>query len=387
VNEQSIRIGGLGPLTLPGLSWAGHELNDGMTLAVEHINDTGGVLGRPLALLFEDTQGRPQAGVAAVERLLEKRIHAFAGEFHSVVADAVVELIQRSGFPFVCASATMDSVTARRLNVVFRVAPPQSHGWSVYADYLASYGFRHVVALQEDNVYWNSGSRVIEARLRRLGVRFTRLPVTSGSMEVAEECTRQVLGMRSAPPAPDILLMLVAYPEPFVSLAGEARRHGLAPPTCSLGDPAGRVAVPDWPGVVGMDTTGVPFLSYARLRHPTEEGLRIAKDFTNRFGREPTFVACEGYDSVLVFAHACTDAGTVDPGAVCHALRSITVPGTRGAIRFSTERDGVVHQQWKWPPVCVVAYSQPQQTFSEAELLWDAEHGHSGRPRPLRGTG
>jgi ABC-type branched-subunit amino acid transport system substrate-binding protein len=386
MNERSIRIGGLGPLTLPGLWWAGHELKDGMTLAVEQINGTGGVLGRPLTLLFEDTQGRPQVGLTAIEKLLRERVHVFAGEFHSVVADAIVESIQRSSFPFLCASATMDSVTARRLSVVFRLAPPQSYGWSVYADYLASHGFKHVVALQEDNPYWNGGSRIIETRLHNLGVRFTRLPLTGGSTDVVA-CIRQVQGMRSEHLAPDILLMLVAYPEPFVSLAREASEHGLIPPACFLGDPAGRVACQDRRGVIGTDAMPVPFLSYIRSEHPTEEGQRISKEFKGRFGREPTFVAYEGYDSVLVLARACANAGTVDPGAVCNSLRKISVLGTRGTIQFSTEPDGVVHQQWKWPPVCVVAYTRPQQTFAEADLLWDAEHGHSGRARLRREAG
>ncbi|HEY6364124.1 MAG TPA: ABC transporter substrate-binding protein [Candidatus Binatia bacterium] len=386
MTERSIRIGGLGPLTLPGLWWAGHELKDGMTLAVEHINGSGGVLGRPLTLLFEDTQGRPEVGLAAVEKLLGERVHVFAGEFHSVVADNIVESIQRSSIPFLCASATMDSVTARRLSVVFRLAPPQSYGWSVYADCLASHGFQHVVALQEDNPYWNGGSRVIEARLHSLGVRFTRLPLTAGSTDVAV-CIRQVQGMRSEHSAPDILLMHVAYPEPFVSLAREASERGLVPPACFLGDPAGRVACQDQWGVVGTDATSVPFLSYMRSEHPTEEGQRLAKEFKGRFGREPTFVAYEGYDSVLVVARACADAGTVDPGAVCNSLRSISVRGSRGTIQFSTEPDGVVHQQWKWPPVCVVAYARPQQTFAEADLLWDTEHGDSGRARLRREAG
>jgi ABC-type branched-subunit amino acid transport system substrate-binding protein len=386
LNEGSIRIGGLGPLTLPGLWWAGHDLKDGMTLAVEQINGTGGVLGKPLTLLFEDTQGRPQVGLAAVEKLLGGGVHVFIGEFHSIVADAIVESIQRSSLPFLCASATMDSVTARRLSAVFRLAPPQSYGWFVYADCLVSHGFQHVVALQEDNPYWNRGARVIEARLHNLGIRFTRLPVTAGSTDVAA-CIRQVQRMRSEHPAPDILLMLVAYPEPFVSLAREARKHGLRPPACFLGDPAGRVAYQDRWGGADTDAMPVPFLSYMRSDHPTEEGRRISKQFKGRFGREPTFVAYEGYDSVLVFARACDDAGTVDPEAVCNSLRKISVLGTRGTIQFSTEPEGVVHQQWKWPPVCVVAYSRPQQTFPEADLLWDAADGYSGRARLRREAG
>ena len=47
-----IRIGGLGPLSPPGIVWAGRELRDGMALAVQRLNDSGGIGGRSLVLLF-----------------------------------------------------------------------------------------------------------------------------------------------------------------------------------------------------------------------------------------------------------------------------------------------------------------------------------------------
>lgn len=381
-----IRIGGLGPLTLPGIPWAGREHKDGMSLAVQQLNGSGGVLGSQLTLLFEDTHGRPEAGMAAVERLLGESVHALAGEFHSVVADAIVESVQRSGLPFVCASATLDDITARRLDFVFRLAPPQSYGWAVYADFLASQGFRHVVALQEDNLYWNNGSRAIEARLRKLGVRFTRLSVAPGLAD-ARSWIRQVQAKQSDSPVPDILLLLMAYPEPLRAVVRETHNHGLVPPACFLGDPAGRTVFPDWWEIAGTDAIQVPFLSYTRPDRPTGNGKRISMDFKKQYGREPTFVAFEGYDSVLVLARAFEDAGTTEPPNVCEALRHMELEGTRGTIKFSTEREGVVHQQWKWPPVCVVAYGHARQAFSEADLLWDAEHGYSIGTKSLRGAG
>jgi ABC-type branched-subunit amino acid transport system substrate-binding protein len=385
-DEKVIRIGGLGPLTLPGVPWAGRELKDGMNLAVQQLNDSGGVLSRELNLLFEDTQGRPEAGVAAVGRLLNERVHALAGEFHSVVADAIVEPAQRSGLPFICASATLDDITARRLDFVFRLAPPQSYGWAVYADFLAAQGFRHVVALQEDNFYWNNGSKVVEARLGKSAVRFTRLSVAPGLAD-AMSWIRQVKAMQSDSPVPDILLLLMAYPEPLRSVVVEARSHGLVPPVCFLGDPAGRTVFPDFWEIAGSDAIQIPFLSYARPDRPTGNGKRVSIDFMKQYGREPTFVAFEGYDSVLVLARAFEDAGTTEPPKLRDALRRVELEGTRGTIRFSTERDGVVYQQWKWPPVCVVAYSHARQAFSQADLLWDAEQGHAIGTKSLRGAG
>lgn len=382
--QEHIRIGGLGPLSPPGIGWAGRELRDGMGLAAQQINEAGGVLGRPLRLLFEDTMGTPAAGVAAVKRLLREGVHALAGEFHSVVADALLEPVQRAGLPFVCASATLDAITTRRLPLVFRVAPPQSYGWRVYADFLIAERFRHVVALQEDNVYWNAGAGVIEARLRDAGVRFTRVPVPP-AIPRATALGRHLAGMMASAPAPDIVLPLIAYPEPLRSVVAELRTLGLVPPGVFLGEPAGRTVFPDWWEVAGGDATNVPFLAYARPQELTPQGHRVAEGFEQEHGREPTFVAFEGYDSVLALARAIDAAGCTEPAHVCGALRRVEAGATRGTVAFSTEPEGVVHQQWRWPPVCVVAYRHPHQRFSAAVLLWDAERGGMDGT-PLRGS-
>jgi hypothetical protein len=110
----------------------------------------------------------------------------------------------------------------------------------------------------------------------------------------------------------------------------------------------------------------------------------MSADFEKRYGREPTFVALEGYDAILVLARAFGDAGTTEPEKVLNALRQVGREGTRGTIGFSTEPTGVVHQQWKWPPVSVVAYSSAHQVLSRADVLWDAERGHVGGPQSLR---
>jgi hypothetical protein len=69
---SEIRIGGLGPLSLPGLVWAGRDLRDGMNLAVMHLNAGPPVLGGRVTLCFQDTLGERRAGVAAVKKLTEQ---------------------------------------------------------------------------------------------------------------------------------------------------------------------------------------------------------------------------------------------------------------------------------------------------------------------------
>ena len=381
--ENTIRIGGLGPLSPPGVFWAGRELQDGMALAVQHLNTAGGILGMPLTLLFEDTCGRTSAGVAAVDKLSNEQVNAFAGEYHSFVANAFLDRIQQSNLPFVCASCTLDAITERRLSCVFRLAPPQSYGWRIYADFLAAEGFQHVVALQEENQYWSSGSRVIEVRLQEKAVRFARFSTAPGSVDPLW-WIRQVQAIASYDPCPDMLLLLLSDENAVQVTMDEARSCGFVPPYCFFGDPAGRTGFPEWWQTAPAVSTKVPFMSYMRWSGLTRIGRRLVQEFEKQHARQPTFVALEGYDSVLALARAFEEAGSTDPESVCSALRRVPMEGTRGMINFSSEPNGVVHQQWKWPPVCVLAYDRTPRQFGEAELLWDGQLGLANAANRLR---
>ncbi|HSR29635.1 MAG TPA: ABC transporter substrate-binding protein, partial [Anaerolineae bacterium] len=88
---ETIRIGGVGPLSAPGTVVGGIAMQFAMNLAVQDINEAGGVLGKPLELIFADTEGLPERGGAVVERLInENGVVAITGEYHSAVG--LVEL-------------------------------------------------------------------------------------------------------------------------------------------------------------------------------------------------------------------------------------------------------------------------------------------------------
>lgn len=92
---------------------------------------------------------------------------------------------------------------------------------------------------------------------------------------------------------------------------------------------------------MGGDGAGVPFLRY--LPERVEAALRT------RLAGEPSFVAYEGYDAVLVLADVLRTHG-VDRARVAAAWSRVATPGT---VRFSRP-DGSGVWQWAWPPVRVV---------------------------------
>ncbi|MGO4779411.1 ABC transporter substrate-binding protein, partial [Lysobacter sp. 2RAB21] len=133
-------MGALVPLTRPGWVEAGRHLLAGLELAVRDVNDNGGIVGRPLELIVRDTAADPQQAAAAVDELADLGVAALAGEYHSVVARAAAARADALRLPFLCSSAVLDALTEQPTQWVARLAPAQSRGWRIYADFLLSAG-------------------------------------------------------------------------------------------------------------------------------------------------------------------------------------------------------------------------------------------------------
>src|SRR5262245_21669780 len=85
--DEPITVGLVIPLSPPGDPTAGQLIRRGAELAIDYYNERGGVAGgRKLKLSVQDSQGRPEGGVAAYRRLVSQE-HAIGvtGFFHSSV--------------------------------------------------------------------------------------------------------------------------------------------------------------------------------------------------------------------------------------------------------------------------------------------------------------
>jgi hypothetical protein len=82
-------------------------------------------------------------------------------------------------------------------------------------------------------------------------------------------------------------------------------------------------------------------------------GSRIETALREALAEAPSFVAFEGYDTVVVLAELLGHCGA-DPARIADAWPHIAVNGTRGQIQFC-RTPGISVWQWAWPPIRVVA--------------------------------
>ena len=336
---SSVRIGALVPLTRPGWVEAGRHLLAGLKLAVGEVNDAGGVVGRPVELVIRDTAADPQRAVAAVDELARLGVAALAGEYHSVVARAAAARADALGLPFLCSSAVLDALTAQPTEWVARLAPAQSHGWQIYADFLLGAGCNRIAMATEKSVYWASGARILQDHLAPRGGTVIEVDVRAlGPTAVCDE----LVDARAA-----ALLLLVGHPQPAVSIVESVRRdERLA--ELMIGAPAGQPEFAEWARFLGDDGAAIPFLRYLPERL-SPLGARVERVLRERLGEAPSFVAFEGYDTVAVLADVLRSGGA-HRARIAESWPRVDVEGTRGRIRFSRTQ-GISVWQWAWPPI------------------------------------
>ncbi|MGW2161658.1 ABC transporter substrate-binding protein [Nonomuraea sp. NPDC001699] len=336
-----VRIGALVPLTPPGWVEAGRHLLAGLELAVHEVNEAGGIGGRPLELVVRDTAADPHRAAAAVEELAGLGVAALAGEYHSVVARAAATRADALGLPFLCSSAVLDALTDQPTEWVARLAPAQSRGWRIYADFLLGAGHGRVAVATQPSVYWASGTGILRDRLAARGGTVVELDMTA--------LTPAALCDELAGSGATALLLLVGQPEPAVPIVRAVRRdRRLA--GMLIGAPAGQPEFAGWAGSLGGDGAGIPFLRYLPERLGPL-GVRVGTALRERLAGEPSFVAFEGYDTVAVLAEVLRSHG-VERARVAGAWPDVAVEGTRGPIRFSRV-PGIGVRQWAWPPIQV----------------------------------
>ncbi|MEW6081043.1 MAG: ABC transporter substrate-binding protein [Bacillota bacterium] len=367
--DEVIKIGAVGPLSPPGSVAAGAELKNAMEIAIDEINEQGGILGKKLQLVFEDSQGTPEKGVSVMEKLITKdQVIIVTGEAHSSAAKAEMEVAHRYGIPFVISEAWSDELTLRGYREVFRIAPNNKAFSEKVREFVEANGFQRVAAIVEDTDFGIGSMDLIESELRALGLEHKVMIVDRTSLDFVPQLIQlQEFG-------PDLFVHFVTGAGSFL-LVKQAYEIGLSPTSKTAMFMAGMDATfPEfWPNVGEAGRYVVfqsPYHAKAKFTDLTEPFVR---KYEARFNRTPTYVALAGYDSILVIAEAIKAAESTDPQKIIEALEVISVTGVRGIMEFPTDKGLGVWYHNADSPMLFLQYTEVNQAVEDAVIVYPAD--------------
>ena len=123
---EEIKIGVILPLT-GKLEEFGNIEQKSFLMALNEINASGGLDGKTIDLIFEDTEGKLEKGRLAMKKLFSRdRVLAVCGGVSSSVAFKAAAVAQDLKVPFLVNTASADKITEMGWDYIFRLNPPAS---------------------------------------------------------------------------------------------------------------------------------------------------------------------------------------------------------------------------------------------------------------------
>src|SRR5258708_24221832 len=111
--ETSIKIGMVDPLTGVYAAYAQNEVM-GAKLAAEQINAKGGILGRQVELLVEDSANDVGTGVQKARKLIERdNVSFLIGDVNSAIAAAVAQVTAEKKILHIVSGGHTDAITRK----------------------------------------------------------------------------------------------------------------------------------------------------------------------------------------------------------------------------------------------------------------------------------
>lgn len=373
----TIRIGGIGPLSAPGDVVGGIAMQFTMNLAVKDVNDKGGVLGKPVELIFGDTEGLPERGTAVAERLInEDKVIAITGEYHSAVGLAVLEVAHQSGLPVLFSETWSDQITETGYPEVFRIAPASTMNSRASAEWLKAAGGQSVVIIAENTDYGTGQVESDKKFFGELGIKVLDAIFVELNTQDFQPILARIQAMN---PPPDAIRVAVTGQASY-NLEQQMVDLGLAPSAKTIGEASTDAIAPEfWQSVPNGNYYTFSYIGLPPSLY-NDTTRHVAEAYQAAFKTEPPSYALEAYDSVLILADAIERSGTTEPKALIAALEDtdITLAQGRYYFKYTSKNplpsDGSVPaymwHQWPDPAILVMQYFEPKQDWKDAAVIW-----------------
>ncbi|HSM72764.1 MAG TPA: ABC transporter substrate-binding protein [Anaerolineales bacterium] len=171
-SRDPIKIGQLSDLTST-FTPQGVQVRDGMALAAQEINDAGGVNGRMIEIIVQDSENDGDIGVDRYERLVEEGVVAVGGVISSGVGAPVGARAEEMHVPlFLVKSGTETALTANSRYTFRTCLPSAPMAVQPVLQYAKEQGFTKVGAIVADYPWGHAFQSAFETSFGDSGIEY-----------------------------------------------------------------------------------------------------------------------------------------------------------------------------------------------------------------------
>jgi branched-chain amino acid transport system substrate-binding protein len=310
----------------------GQSSTKAMELAKDEINAAGGVLGKPIKLVVEDDQCKPEEAANAAQKLIQQdQVLCVIGEVASSNSLAAAPICQRAQTPMVTPSSTNPAVTQQgdyvfrvcftddfqgRVMSKFAVRTLKAKTAVIFSDVASDYSKGLSKVFRE--VFTADGGKILGEESYNQGDKDFRAQLTKF----------KALG-------PDVMYVPGYYGEVALILS-QARQLGLK----AVGLGGDGWDSPKLVEIAGKAAEGGYFSNHYSKDDPNPVVQGFVKSFQAKYDEVPDALAACAYDAIRIVAQAIKDAGKPDRAALREALARVKdFDGVTGKITIDANRN------------------------------------------------
>ncbi len=329
---KPVRIGAIYPLT-GALASTGADIKTAIEMAVDIVNNphpdlktlplaAGSGLprlgGAKLEVVFTDSQGKPDVGLADAQRLIDEQgVVALTGAYQSNVTATCSRVAEQRGIPYLNGESSSPSLTERGYKWFFRTSPNDEtfiENMMQFLDTVKKIPTRRIAVVYENTDFGVNTSKAVEkfaAKYKRQVI--AGIAYSAGTPSVTAEVAK-LAGAK-----PDVAIF-ASYTSDALLFVRTMRETKYAPPLLLAND-AGFIdsafiqqAGPQAQGVLTRDVWATDIAASRPMLKRLNDmyRARAGKDLNGNNARSMT--------GVLVLADAINRAGSTDPEAIRKAL-------------------------------------------------------------------
>jgi branched-chain amino acid transport system substrate-binding protein len=303
VSKTEITLGSIQDLSGP-LAGFGKQARLGMLLRVDEINEQGGINGRKLKLVVEDSGYDPKKAVLAAQKLVNQdKIFMMVGHIGTAQNLAAMPVQFEKNvinfFPITAAREMYEPF--HRLKYSF-AATYYDQIRTTTPKLVKDKGIKKVCTLYQDDEFGLEVMRGAEAGLKTMGMEFTE---KTSYKRGATDFSSQVAKMKAAGCEMVVLGTIIRE---TIGAIGESRKTGFNPvflgSSAAYTDLIHKLGGPAMNGLYATMTVQNPYLDEA------SQPIRFwANKYKTKFNEDPTVFSVYGYNIIDIFAKAAQKAG------------------------------------------------------------------------------
>jgi len=327
-SSKSINFGATLPLTGEVASY-GQKAKRGIEMAVAAQNAKGGLLGKQIAVDFQDDRNDKKEAVSIMTKFATvDKVPVVFGSAGSGVSLAIAPLASRYKVILISPVSSSSQLSTEGGDFFFRTVPADDLQAEVLSKWVFDSGAKRVAVVYTNNSWGKPLAEGFRKKFEALGGQVINAEGVQENTADFRTIIAKLKGM-------DNLDALVSptYPKEGGIFVRQAKELGLRVPLYG-GDNWGS---PEFRNVAGDAAEGVFYTAPSESTSPAFSAF--AEQYKTKYGEEPDVFGAYAYDAAMAIFKAIEAAGTTDAEKVREALLKVSFEGVSGGIAFRPTGD------------------------------------------------